>query len=32
MKHLNKIFIAFAIIMGLQATAQDSKNKWAVSF
>lgn len=32
MKHLNKILIAFAIIMGLNATAQDSKNKWAVSF
>ena len=32
MKHLNKILIAFAIIMGLNATAQDSKDKWAVSF
>lgn len=32
MKHLNKILIAFAIIMGLKATAQDSKDKWAVSF
>jgi hypothetical protein len=32
MKHLNKILIAFAIMMGLNATAQDSKNKWAVSF
>lgn len=32
MKHLNKILIAFAIMMGLNAAAQDSKNKWAVSF
>jgi hypothetical protein len=32
MKHLDKIIIAFVLIMGLSAEAQDSKNPWAISF
>lgn len=32
MKHLNKILIAVVLIFGLNAHAQDSTNKWAVSF
>lgn len=32
MKNFNKILVAFAILVGLNATAQDSKNKWAISF
>jgi hypothetical protein len=32
MKHLNKIFIAAVLIVGLNAQAQDSKKPWALSF
>ena len=32
MKHLNKILFAAVLIFGLNAHAQDSTNKWAVSF
>ncbi len=32
MKQLNKILIAVVLIFGLNAQAQDSTNKWAVSF
>jgi hypothetical protein len=32
MKHLNKILFAAVLIFGLNAQAQDSTNKWAVSF
>lgn len=32
MKNLNKVFIAVAIIIGLNAQAQDSKKPWAISF
>lgn len=32
MKHLNKIFAAMLLAVGLNATAQDSDNPWAISF
>jgi outer membrane protein OmpA-like peptidoglycan-associated protein len=32
MKHLNKIFVAVLIALGLNAQAQDSNNPWAISF
>lgn len=32
MKHLNKIFVAVLLAMGLNAQAQDSNNPWAVTF
>lgn len=32
MKHLNKIFVAVLLAMGLNAQAQDSDNPWAISF
>ncbi len=32
MKHLNKLFVAVAMIMGLSSQAQDSNNPWAISF
>jgi hypothetical protein len=32
MKHLNKILFAAVLIFGLNTQAQDSTNKWAVSF
>ena len=32
MKHLNKIFVAVLLAMGLNAQAQDSNNPWAIAF
>ena len=32
MKHLNKIFVAVMMVMGLSSQAQDSNNPWAISF
>lgn len=32
MKHLNKIFVAVLMAMGLNAQAQDSNNPWAIAF
>nr|WP_315254391.1 OmpA family protein [uncultured Flavobacterium sp.] len=32
MKHLNKLLVAVTMVMGLNAQAQDSNNKWAVAF
>jgi len=32
MKNLNKILIAFFLVMGLSSQAQDSNNPWAISF
>jgi outer membrane protein OmpA-like peptidoglycan-associated protein len=32
MKHLNKIFVAGMMVMGLSSQAQDSNNPWAISF
>jgi OOP family OmpA-OmpF porin len=32
MKHLNKIFVAVMMVMGLSSHAQDSNNPWAISF
>ena len=32
MKHLNKIFVAAMMVMGLSSHAQDSNNPWAISF
>ena len=32
MKHLNKLFVAVMMVMGLSSQAQDSNNPWAVSF
>ena len=32
MKHLNKIFVAAMVVMGLSSHAQDSNNPWALSF
>ncbi|WP_447635367.1 OmpA family protein [Flavobacterium microcysteis] len=32
MKHLNKIFAAMLLAVGLNANAQDSDNPWAISF
>ncbi|MBS7786039.1 OmpA family protein [Flavobacterium sp. CYK-55] len=32
MKHLNKLFVAVAMVMGLSSQAQDSNNPWAISF
>ncbi|MEL1256024.1 OmpA family protein [Flavobacterium sp. DGU38] len=32
MKHLNKLFVAVLMAMGLNAQAQDSNNPWAISF
>ena len=32
MKHLNKLLVAVTMVMGLNAQAQDSNNKWAVGF
>ena len=32
MKHLNKIFVAVLLAMGLNAQAQDSNNPWAITF
>jgi hypothetical protein len=31
MKHLNKLF-ALLMLLGLSSQAQDSNNKWAISF
>jgi OOP family OmpA-OmpF porin len=32
MRHLNKLFVAVLMVMGLNAQAQDSDNPWAISF
>ncbi len=32
MKHLNKLFVAVLLAMGLNAQAQDENNPWAISF
>ena len=32
MKHLNKLFAAVLLLAGLSSQAQDSNNKWAISF
>jgi outer membrane protein OmpA-like peptidoglycan-associated protein len=32
MKHLNKLFTALLLVAGLSSQAQDSNNKWAISF
>ena len=32
MKNLNKIFVAFLLIIGLNTQAQDSNNPWAITF
>ncbi|WP_163398413.1 OmpA family protein [Flavobacterium fluviatile] len=32
MKHLNKLFVAVLMAMGINAHAQDSNNPWAISF
>ena len=32
MKHLNKLFVAVALLAGLSSQAQDSNNPWAISF
>ncbi|AOW08540.1 OmpA family protein [Flavobacterium gilvum] len=32
MKHLNKLLVAVTMVMGLSSQAQDSNNKWAISF
>lgn len=32
MRHLNKLFVAVLMAMGLNAQAQDSDNPWAISF
>jgi outer membrane protein OmpA-like peptidoglycan-associated protein len=32
MKHLNKLFVAVLMVMGLSSHAQDSNNPWAISF
>ncbi|MEC5167033.1 OOP family OmpA-OmpF porin [Flavobacterium sp. PL11] len=32
MKHLNKIFVAVMLVMGINSQAQDSNNPWAISF
>ena len=32
MKHLNKLFVAALMVLGLNAQAQDEDNPWAVSF
>ena len=32
MKHLNKLFAAVVMFMGLSSQAQDSNNPWAISF
>ena len=32
MKHLNKLFVAVMMVMGLSSQAQDSNNPWAISF
>ena len=32
MKHLNKIFVAVMMVMGMSSQAQDSNNPWAISF
>lgn len=32
MKHLNKLFVAILLAMGLNTQAQDSNNPWAISF
>jgi len=32
MKHLNKLFVAVLMVMGLSSQAQDSNNPWALSF
>ena len=32
MKHLNKLFVAVMMVMGLSSHAQDSNNPWAISF
>ena len=32
MKHLNKLFVAILLAMGLNAQAQDENNPWAISF
>ncbi|WP_306351901.1 OmpA family protein [Flavobacterium sp. '19STA2R22 D10 B1'] len=32
MKHLNKLFAAILLVVGLNAHAQDSDNPWAISF
>ncbi|WP_281227543.1 OmpA family protein [Flavobacterium aquiphilum] len=32
MKHVNKLLVAVAMVMGLSSQAQDSNNKWAIGF
>src|SRR6187551_2707485 len=32
MKHLNKVFVAVLMAMGLNGQAQDTNNPWAISF
>jgi outer membrane protein OmpA-like peptidoglycan-associated protein len=32
MKHLNKLFVAVMMVMGISSQAQDSNNQWALSF
>ena len=32
MKHLNKLFVAVMMVMGISSQAQDSNNPWALSF
>jgi len=32
MKHLNKLLVAVAMVMGVSSQAQDSNNKWAIGF
>ena len=32
MKHLNKLFVAVMMVMGLSSQAQDSNNPWAIAF
>ncbi|HEU4497686.1 MAG TPA: OmpA family protein, partial [Flavobacterium sp.] len=32
LKHLNKFFVAVFLALGLNASAQDSDNPWAISF
>jgi len=32
MKHVNKLLVAVAMVMGLSSQAQDSNNKWSIGF
>ena len=32
MKHLNKLFVALMMVMGISSHAQDSNNPWAIAF